>query len=261
MEVKTMATESQVNANQQNARKSTGPRTPQGKATVSQNAVTHGLFSSRPILSTEDPEQYDRLYEDYIRLYAPQGALEEFLADQAVNGLWRLRRARGFEILTLNKMLHEARSIGDTTGGLPESVLMAAVIEEDLAKNNLIERLQKYETKIERGLCRTQKELRITQALRRKQDEGKQGLVRSDESQVVPGPAFPGQDQNDSAKTQNKPNSPITDSKSKVEERKTKILDHAELLEKAKMGQLGIDPLTKLMMKDFNKRQLNKKVR
>ncbi|MHC4331688.1 MAG: hypothetical protein ACYSWW_26580 [Planctomycetota bacterium] len=39
-----MSTEAQVNANRENAKKSTGPRTPEGKTAVSQNAVKHGLF-------------------------------------------------------------------------------------------------------------------------------------------------------------------------------------------------------------------------
>ncbi len=38
-----MATRAQIEANRRNARKSTGPRTAEGKATSSRNAVTHGL--------------------------------------------------------------------------------------------------------------------------------------------------------------------------------------------------------------------------
>jgi len=37
-----MATKRQVEANRQNAQKSTGPKTPEGKQIVSANAVTHG---------------------------------------------------------------------------------------------------------------------------------------------------------------------------------------------------------------------------
>ena len=40
-----MTTEAQVCANRANAQKYTGPQTAEGKATVAQNAVTHGLLA------------------------------------------------------------------------------------------------------------------------------------------------------------------------------------------------------------------------
>ena len=41
-----MVTEKQLTANRQNALKSTGPRTIDGKAKASKNAITHGLLGS-----------------------------------------------------------------------------------------------------------------------------------------------------------------------------------------------------------------------
>jgi hypothetical protein len=38
-------------ANRKNALKSTGPKTPVGKAVASRNAVNHGIFTAVPILA------------------------------------------------------------------------------------------------------------------------------------------------------------------------------------------------------------------
>jgi hypothetical protein len=161
-----MSTESQINANRLNAQKSTGPRTPDGKAKVSQNALTHGLCSTRPILSTENPEEYDQFREDFFRRYAPEGVFENYLADRAANSFWRLRRASTFETLVFNSFLKEARSVSDGIGGAPDSILLAAVIEQDFVKEHILERVQGYETKIERSYYRTVKELRKLQSQR-----------------------------------------------------------------------------------------------
>ncbi len=48
-----MASEKQVRANRQNAQKSTGPKTPEGKAAVRLNAAKHGLLSKETLLPGE----------------------------------------------------------------------------------------------------------------------------------------------------------------------------------------------------------------
>ena len=53
-----MTTEAQIEANRANAQKSTGPRTPEGKATVAQNAVKHGLLARTAVLHGEDWEEH-----------------------------------------------------------------------------------------------------------------------------------------------------------------------------------------------------------
>lgn len=88
--------EKQLAANRANAQKSTGPRTPEGKAIVSQNAVKHGILAQaviprglEPYESKEDFEQlHQRLYESFV----PANALEELLVEQVAVGYWRLAR-------------------------------------------------------------------------------------------------------------------------------------------------------------------------
>ena len=46
-----MATEKQFEANRLNAQKSTGPRTPEGRAAVRLNGVKHGLTAETIVLS------------------------------------------------------------------------------------------------------------------------------------------------------------------------------------------------------------------
>ena len=53
-----MATRRQIKAFRKNAKHSTGPRTPEGKARSSQNARKHGLFARDTLLPDENPEEF-----------------------------------------------------------------------------------------------------------------------------------------------------------------------------------------------------------
>ena len=48
-----MTSERQAEANRQNAQKSTGPRTPAGKAVVALNGIKHGLLSRESLIKGE----------------------------------------------------------------------------------------------------------------------------------------------------------------------------------------------------------------
>ncbi len=92
-----MSSPARVAANRANAQRSTGPRSVEGKARSSMNAVTHGLRARQPLLLDEDPAEYDRLRDRLVDAYAPDGATEELLVDEIVGLLWRLRRAAKVE--------------------------------------------------------------------------------------------------------------------------------------------------------------------
>jgi hypothetical protein len=63
-----MASEAQVPANRSNTQKSAGPRTPEGKAVVSQNAVKHGLLAQEVVIKGEDPGEFE-FYRDRMLMY------------------------------------------------------------------------------------------------------------------------------------------------------------------------------------------------
>ena len=87
-----MATEAQIKANRENAKKSTGPRTEEGKARVSLNALKHGLLACDAVLPEEDPAEFDRQLRDLERDLRPENSLEWELVRQIADAQWRMRR-------------------------------------------------------------------------------------------------------------------------------------------------------------------------
>jgi len=70
-----MTTEAQMAANRANARKSTGPRMPEGRAVVAQNAVKHGLLARTAVLHGEDWEEYTCFREEMGDFRQERGSL------------------------------------------------------------------------------------------------------------------------------------------------------------------------------------------
>src|SRR5687768_1731541 len=88
-------------ANRANARRSTGPRTPAGKAAAARNALVHGLTARLILLPGEDPREYRRFARRILDELAPDGALQEELAGEVVDLSWKLRRVPGAESILL----------------------------------------------------------------------------------------------------------------------------------------------------------------
>jgi hypothetical protein len=92
-----MATRKQIEANRENAHRSTGPKTAQGKARVARNAIRHGLRSDLPLLPGEQLENWEALRVGVFGSLAPVGILEEALAELVALCLWRQRRVIAYE--------------------------------------------------------------------------------------------------------------------------------------------------------------------
>ena len=84
-------------ANRANARRSTGPRTPAGKAAAARNALVHGLTARNVVLQNEDFDEFKRFGRRLLGELRPTGVLQEELAAEIVNVSWKLRRVPNVE--------------------------------------------------------------------------------------------------------------------------------------------------------------------
>lgn len=96
--------------NRKNALRSTGPKTPEGKAVVSLNAVRHGIFARVAVLpGVEDPAEW----ADHLRLIGedlrPDGYLQRFMAERIAGITWRMGRAARWERELIATKLEEAQ--------------------------------------------------------------------------------------------------------------------------------------------------------
>ena len=108
-----MATQEQVEANRRNAQKSTGPKTPEGKAIAKLNAIKHGILSDAVLITKgngqERKEAYLAFYNGLQDYFQPQGTMEDALVEQIVVTLWRKRRVLRYEMGCLRKQLDDCR--------------------------------------------------------------------------------------------------------------------------------------------------------
>ena len=96
------ASDAQLRANRQNAKRSTGPRTVQGKARSAANSVKHGIYATKAaaILSgpyPEDPDEIADQMQAIIDALAPRDALEEGIASEFALISLKERRLATFE--------------------------------------------------------------------------------------------------------------------------------------------------------------------
>src|SRR5437879_2918671 len=130
-----MATLKQFEANRRNAQKSTGPKTPEGKAAVSMNALRHGLRARTVVLPGENREEFNQLCDDLEVEWHPQSRTEQFYVEQMAVSQWKLTRMEVGEAAIFE-------DVAATTTKLP-----------------LLDRLWQAECRLERSYARAQREL------------------------------------------------------------------------------------------------------
>jgi hypothetical protein len=180
--------QARMQANRENAKKSTGPRSAQGKAASSRNRLLHGLRANKHILLDEDPQDFLFLLHDHLDRFQPVGAGEENLVLRIASAQWRLDRALPLEAgiyrecfhnvdskETLRQKLYDHKKTYAEKDGDPAPPPLTPPVDGDLParaftvdseRHNSFAKLARYETAIERSIDRCLSQLKAYQAAR-----------------------------------------------------------------------------------------------
>ncbi len=101
--------EARLAANRANAAKSTGPRTPEGKARSSQNAVKHGFrAASFAVIRLEDIDEVANLKADAVAFYNPENAQELIAVERIAMAQQMIFRAGRLEAGLFTTAMNES---------------------------------------------------------------------------------------------------------------------------------------------------------
>lgn len=150
-----MATTAQITANQINATHSTGPRTAESKHTSSQNARTHGLTSTKSLLTSEELPEYERLRAGLAATWEPKTDEEHRLLEALAQNAWRMARVREQEASFFNRCAAALRQ-ADPKLSYEDAVSEVFINPQYASKLKLFLR---YQTSIERAYYKSQAEL------------------------------------------------------------------------------------------------------
>jgi hypothetical protein len=105
-----MSTAAQIAANRENAQRSTGPTTEEGKSRSSRNHHKHGFCGEFRVLANEDQNAFDRLLQSLRDEHQPGTPTENILVDRMAQHYWLSQRAQLLqtEAFTSNRSDSEA---------------------------------------------------------------------------------------------------------------------------------------------------------
>ncbi len=135
-----MSTQAQIDANRQNARKSTGPKTAEGRAKSAANSTRHGLQANPTTIFENNPHersQYDSLKAKLLKQCLPEGELELQAFERYVFALFQADRARQMEAEAQDRWSNEPNN--ETLFTQMERIQKLGAAQERRADKALIE--------------------------------------------------------------------------------------------------------------------------
>jgi hypothetical protein len=148
-----LSTAKQIEANRQNALKSTGPTSAVGKVVSSRNSTRHGFYTVSVLLPDEQQDEFIRLARRLVMHYAPCSLIEDEQVRTIIETRWQLRRA--------NLVDTELYQIYGFYEGQQRGV--GTAFAQDATQGNAFTKLTRYQTFLMRKFQVSERELQRLQ--------------------------------------------------------------------------------------------------
>ena len=157
-----------------NGAKSKGPKTAQGKAASSKNALRHGLTANYAVTTLESQDDFELLLDSYQDRYQPSDGVEMELVQTLAITRWRLRRIGLLETnLIDNELALSGEDIDKEFSRISDDGRLACVFAK-LAEGKALSLLIRYEGALNRVYDRTLKQLAEIQKASRRNEPTKE---------------------------------------------------------------------------------------
>jgi len=143
-----MPTELQSETSRANGAKSKGPITPEGREKSSRNSLKHGYTAVNIfLLDCDDPDEFQKMEDDYAATYQPASRVEQDLVDEMVASSWRLNRIRMIETVLLNTEVYRRPRQKDPSLSQIELADAFRALADD---SNALALVLRYQTRLQR---------------------------------------------------------------------------------------------------------------
>ena len=148
-------------ANQANAAKSTGPRTPRGKSQSSRNALKHGNFAKALLLDGESQPRFLELLRSYHEEFQPATPSQCDLVDNLALASWCQRRYQTVQAADLShEMRTQAEAHPTPTGEPPSHATLSVLAFRELGdKHRHMDYIGRQEARYNRQFVRLHNQL------------------------------------------------------------------------------------------------------
>lgn len=161
--------DAQLAANRTNAQVSTGPKSTEGKARSSMNALKHGLTSQSVVIAGEDTAEYNRQLDAYTNRLKPVDEEEMRLVHSLVDSNWRLSRLLRMESAIFLKGNREfAGKFEESPAAERDALILAEVY---LKYEKSLRNLNTQEARLRRSVEKDKAELTRLQTIRKREEQ------------------------------------------------------------------------------------------
>jgi len=171
--------EAQLNANRENAKHSTGPKSETSKQKVRMNALKHGYSGHIVVIPDHEREAFRQHLENFRAEYNPKGVTEEVLVQSLCDISWSTQQMRAQSANIMAMIGSKPNNIpGERDAELDYALSQAVHAAENLKNLNL---LGIYENRKARLFNATRRELVQVQAERRAKEMAEREAAKANQ--------------------------------------------------------------------------------